>query len=258
MLGKLAFILCILLPPALPLSARDKELTILDHKEYSFFNKDCAKSKTCSLKRVRFIEENYKIGIGKSYNYGERFFGEYETSSAAAIRDYLFVQFIKGCVYSAKNNGDGPVSVSYDVYLEHFGKRKEFHFKDWVIDSDIDDPALSSTPQSRYGFLRWNTVRDSFDKSTEKPYVEEIPTYPRVYLSNHGGGSAFNEGPYARNVSLEFKTRLYKAKDVPAAADPDDLNFAEPIVCYRSRSSFVFNYETKKFDQPQEIVPACK
>ncbi|MDP3696926.1 MAG: hypothetical protein Q8R55_02730 [Candidatus Taylorbacteria bacterium] len=237
--------------------AQNGRVEILNRKEEVFVNVDCKKSKTCDLKKVEYFVEDYSVGIEGSYNYGTRFFARFETKKVKDLEKYVFVQFIKGCNYSSKLT-DGEVEVMYDRVYPRDAGAITFKFPDWTVDSYDNDPVYSTYPgQSRFYLYRWNTVPGSFSTDTEKFYGWKKPKLPKVYIVDHPG-QAFYSHDWAHNISLQFRTCIYKAEDVPKNAPYDNVNFAEPINCYEWNSSFVYNHFTHEFKTYSDIVPACQ
>lgn len=239
------------------LLAQNGRVEILSHKEDVFINNDCDKNKTCDLKKVEYFVEDYSVSIDGGYNYGTRFFARYETKRTKDLEKYVFVQFIKGCNFSS-SLVDQEVEIAYDrVYPRDIGAII-FKFPDWTIDSYNLDPVYSTySGRSRFYLYRWNTVPGSFSIDTENFYGQKKPKIPKLYLVDHPGQS-FYLNDWAHNISLQFRTCIYRTKDVSAKVSHDDIDFAEPIHCYEWSSSFVYNHSTGQFESPVNIVPACQ
>lgn len=237
--------------------AQDRRVEILSHKEKVFVNENCKRTKTCDLKKVEYFVEDYKVAISGDFNYGTRFFARYETKSVKNLENYVFAQFIKGCDFSSRLS-DGKFAISHDISYMRDNETVVFKFPDWVLDSYDHDPVYSTLPgKSRFFGYRWNTIPGSFLIETEKLYGEARPKIPKLYIVDHPGSSFYADGS-AKNISLQFKTCIYKTKDVPTNVSYDNVNFAKPINCYEWKSSFVYNHSTGKFESPDYIVPACQ
>lgn len=229
---------------------------VLSHKEDVFINNDCKQKKTCDLKKVEYFVEDYSVGIEGGYNYGTRFFARYETSKVRDLEKYVFVQFIKGCNFSSSLTAEG-VEIAHDRVYPRDAGVITFKFSDWTIDSYNHDPVYSTYPdQSRFYLYRWNTVPGSFSTGTEVFYGQRKPKIPRVYIVDHPG-QAFYLNNWAHSISLQFRTCIYRTKDVPKSVDHDNIDFAEPIHCYEWNSSFVYNHFIGEFENFLDIVPAC-
>jgi hypothetical protein len=67
-----------------------------------------------------------------------------------------------------------------------------------------------------------------------------------VYLTDHPAG-AFVTGTGVKNASLEFKTCIYKASDVPRKTRRDDISFAKPITCFEWQDVYVYDFDKGRF-----------
>ncbi|MDO8495932.1 MAG: hypothetical protein Q7S43_00560 [bacterium] len=238
-------------------SAQNGTVEILSHKEDVFVNTDCKKNKTCELKKVEYLVEDYSVGIDDGHNYGTRFFARYETKKIKDLEKYVFVQFIKGCDFSS-SLVNGQPAVEQDVSYPRDAGPIKFLFKEWTIDSYDFDPVYSTVPgKSRFFGYRWNMIPGSFSTDTEKLYGQEKPKVPKMYIVDHPG-SAFYLNGTAHNISLQFRTCIYRTKDVPRTVSHNDINFAKPIHCYEWTSSFVYNHSVGEFESPLSISSACQ
>ncbi len=140
---------------------------------------------------------------------------EYETDSVDALEKYAIVQFVKGCVFDSSKNPAGKITRNLSYVVPSFGER------------------------------RWNKP-GSYDQETQKYYGAEKPTIPVVYLTDHPAG-AFVTGTGVKNASLEFKTCIYKAIDVPTETRRDNIGFAKPITCFEWQNAYVYDFDNGKF-----------
>lgn len=222
----------------------------------NFYNTDCADSDTCTLKRFSLFTRDYEVWFADDPNpsYGTGMLTEYETASLADIEKYAVVQFIRGCVFDNTKNASGEIKEAGGIDIMHFGEWKKFCFRSWMPDSFDKDPVYNSTPDDgRFYFLRWNSVKGLHKFDTENYYGFKRPKYPVVYLSDTPA-AAFRATNSARNVSLEFKTCVYRAKDVPNEVEADNINFAEPIKCFNWKSSHIYNWDTENYEPKDELV----
>jgi len=251
----LLFLVCMVLIE----SGGAKRSNILRRAVFTFENKNCQKTRSCSLKRVKYIVEDYKDGNA----YRTRFFAQYETDRVSALRDYVFVQLLRGCAYATELDIK-PVVPGDDEYAEeeiHLGERVAYHFRRWAIDSDWADPVYSSEKgqSSRHFLSYWNVLRGSTAPETQRSYAQGPPPFPELYIYDRPGspvGAAVKDG-FAHNVSLQFRTCIYKTRDVPTKTVSGNIRFAEPISCYDWDSSFIYNRAAKKFERHAKISPAC-
>ncbi len=232
---------------------------ILSPEESQVFKPGTCLSEDCSLKQFKISSQNYKLQVGGVWRFGTRAFISIETNSVKNIRDYGVVQFIRGCVYNSKVNEEGVVKKEIKISREFYNGHQLFLHPEWVIDSiDLDPLYNSFNPEvDRFGAYRWSPTPGVFTNYDEQVYLlERTPDFPEVYVTDRPA-QAFYENNEAKNVSLQFKTCLYKTNDIPLVSKPSDLNFAEPIKCFEWNSQFNFNHKTKVFDEANKIEDIC-
>lgn len=256
---KLFWVLAVL---PLAVHAAQADIITIDTKTQSFNNTDCAKNASCDLKDFVVRQENYKVTI-PSHNitaYGTRMFAVYNTSSMDALENFGLVQFVKGCQWESQLV-NGQVVNSRDVEIEHYGKVVPFYFPQEVIDGFVADPIdwgdQEGMPTRFFFYL--NKYIGSNEPQQNDYYGIQKPTIPRLYLRDMPGQAQyFAEDGTARNISNQFRLCVYKTADVPKVVADSDVNFATPIQCFNWNSSFVYNFATKQFDRPADIVDFCK
>ncbi len=253
---RLLFGLLFLISTAAAMNAAGTKTHVLSRRTEVFENKNCESTGTCDLKSVTFVAEQYRVGAPGDYGYGTRFYAEYETDSHAAVKKYIFVQFIKGCLYSSSMK-NGMLAIQYGWGLKHFGKYMRFMFRGWEIDSTDRDPAYASEEKDRYCYLLWTTKADHFSRSKRYFYEKKRPRIPKVFVTDTPTGAFFQNGE-AQNASLEFKTCIYKASDVPQELADGETVHATPLNCFEWSSSFIYNYEKNEFENPQGIATPCR
>ena len=229
----------------------------LSETKQVFLNPDCQSTDSCDLKRFtlsKAVNEIWFSDDPKHPTYGNGVIMEYETDSVAAIENYAIVQFKKGCVFDTRQNPQGKIQRIMTDTVASFGEQVLFCFRQWVIDSHDTDPAYNSDPDyGRFYFLRWNK-RGSYDNRTQKYYGAVKPPAPIVYMADYPAG-AFVTGTGVRNVALEFKTCIYKARDVPSVSRRENLAFAKPINCFAWQNVYVYDFEKAKFQTDLASVP---
>ena len=229
----------------------------LSETKQVFLNPDCQSTDSCDLKRFtlsKAVNEIWFSDNPKHPTYGNGVIMEYETDSVAAIENYAIVQFKKGCVFDTSQNPQGKVQRIVTDTVASFGEQVLFCFRQWVIDSHDTDPAYNSDPDhGRFYFLRWNK-RGSYDNRTQKYYGAVKPQAPIVYMADYPAG-AFVTGTGVRNVALEFKTCIYKARDVPSVSRREHLAFAKPINCFAWQNVYVYDFEKAKFQTDLTSIP---
>lgn len=214
-----------------------------------FWNPDCGSTDTCDLKRFTLTTLVYEVWFSDDPDYpsyGTGVVMEYETDSVAALEKYAIVQFVKGCVFHSSKNGDGKITKDLSYAVSSFGESIPLCFPRWVIDSQDTDPAYNSDPEyGRFYLLRWNKP-GSYDQWTHKYYGAEKPKIPVVYMTDYPAG-AFVTRSGVKNTALEFNTCIYKAGDVPAETQRDNVNFAKPLACFEWQNIYVYDFSKGKF-----------
>lgn len=257
----------VMLSQTLPTLAYDNGYVITTHRSSVFENTDCEKTQSCTLKRVEYIVEDYRQMIDNDYAYGTRFSARYETEAVNHLEDYVFVQFVRGCVYwddwGQLKNGKTP--RNYVVYgsPKDPAKTKDFKFSEWIVDDNDDgnpDPAYTSISPAlpRHALAHWNIVPGSVDEATQRFYGKNCPKFPELYIADWPHGVYVNKAGNAKNASLQFRTCVYKATDVPTSLSPEGPKIGEPLNCFDWNVSYLYNYAKGVYEHPDAIVcPIC-
>lgn len=227
-------------------------------KETVFKNTNCAATDSCDLVEFKVQSYDYQVTFAdQSPSYGTSAFMSYTTKNVDQLENYAIVQQIKGCIYNSGVDFLGNVIKSSNFVRDLFGKSVPYKHADWQIDSIDEDPMYNNNvPEFRHGSYRWNTVKNSYAKETEKVFWNERPTSPTLYVSDLPG-TAFADDNEAKNISLQFNTCIYKTASIPMVATPGDVNFSKPIACIPWNSSFVFNHKSQKFESRNEVDEFC-
>ncbi|HXV26838.1 MAG TPA: hypothetical protein VD862_02345 [Candidatus Paceibacterota bacterium] len=226
----------------------------MSRARYEFLNTDCAGTDSCSLVRVSFLAEDYVVHTdGDLPYYGKRLVAEYETTTPGALTDYVFVQFIRGCVYSSFV-ADGLV---VPVYNHSYGGEKVHNFPEWAVDSYDDNPVYGSRPGGgNFAGVKVNTVPGSYDRDTERSLPEGLPQVPVAYVTDYPSGG-FSTEAGAQNSSQRFRMCMYRASDVPQTASvPADIT-AQPLACYEWESWFVYDHLRGVVQWPRRGQDSC-
>jgi hypothetical protein len=230
--------------------------TISESKQV-YAGPDCRATESCDLKRFTLTTVIYEVWFSDDPirpTYGTGVIMEYETKTVKALERYAIVQFKKGCVFHTSKNGAGKIDRQITDVVPSFGERIPFCFRDWVIDSQDTDPAYNSDPEyGRYYLLRWNKP-GSYDNQTQKFYGRQKPRKPVLYMTDYPAG-AFITGTGVKNVALEFKTCIFKAKDVPVETHRLDINFAQPIACFDWQNVYVYDFDKAVFQTDLAMAP---
>ena len=246
-------------------------------KRFVIPREGCAARGDCDLKEVIFFVEDDEFPIdpsipGDFLGRSTMFMAGIETESVAALRNYVFVQFIRGCMWNSTRNPDGTVTTRFSIARDHLGERTHFVHRDWTVDSMDREPAYSADGESgdRHFLLQWSDPRPKWipDKQ-EKLFGEEKPTVPFGFVTDFPSPlAAFRASdPNAKdfrgipgealNRSLELRMCLYRTADAPSTTDGSTKGFGTPIVCYDWKSSHVFDHERGIFASPQGVHKEC-
>ncbi len=224
----------------------------------TYKNRDCKKTNSCDLTKFNILIKDYITSFGSDKMYGTSAHIAYETKSVSDLESYGVVQFIKGCAYTRYKNADGSFNNLKNVAREFYGEYQKFDHPKWVIDSIDHDPLYNSydASKNRHGYYRWNDNKKSFSKNGEHYYFNETPSFPRLYVSDYPA-LASAEPDYAKNVSLAFKTCIYKSSDIPLVTTPEEIDFATPIHCFDWTSSYTYDFDKKAYNRSDKIDPFC-
>lgn len=216
--------------------------------------KQWGRADVSGLKKVTFDLADIEVNTRDGQHYLTRLFAAYETDTVEQLKDYVFVNFIRGEQYAS--SGDG---LKQFIFMrQFFGKDVEFRHKEWVVDSVDADPVYnSSDPKNRHALYRWNRVRGSFDKSSEVFVGRELPQVPEVYVADRPGTAFyFPETGIAKNIDLEFQMCLFRSNEVPLQASSNwnisnGSHWVQPepaISCFPWKSRFIYNHEQGRFE----------
>jgi len=245
-------------PPAKKESA--SPLTLLKSTTVDVPLGECERRDTCDLRRLLFVTEDYRLKIGKDeYQYFTLTYATYETATFATLEKYAFVQFIRGSVFtSRKDPVTGKTEVTYDGALGNFDQWLVYKIPEWIIDAGSTSPTyMSIEGMPQHYWYRWQNaiLPPPWLTQDENIYRQDRSQLkvPRLYVDDNPQEALVVNGT-AYNVSLEFKTCLYKSADIPKTTTRDNTNFAEPLFCFPWRSSYVYNHDLKKYESPEGLV----
>lgn len=218
----------------------------------------------CELKGARFIltkENDLRSRVA-----GNSVVAELETTSKADLKDYAFVQYLRGCHFMKSAQG---VRMGVRDYLGRSGQ--EFRHRTWEIDSGLDaDPIYSSYADAGLDELRGREVPRNASYYTANPnaatsydwwsglpakvsipklYVTDAPTYSS--LSNGAGAVALV-------TSLEFKLCLHRVSDIPRRIEDPRASIPRPIFCYDWSSNYQLNSAQTALEEKSGIAPECQ
>lgn len=210
-----------------------------------------------------------------------------ETTSPECLRDYGIVQFIRGCVYHTRYSratGEQLEKV-FDVARHLRGPRVVFRHPGYEVDQTELDPLYVSYPDEEdrlallyvpKGAMRLRPDAASmtadmkyFDRPDARTFLKDMETPTAIAyvgdLPDHGQSVINEEGTVlsALNASLDFRTCVYRLKDVPTTGDPAGEGTAPenggPIQCFGWMSRYTFDPATKDYvtDKFGGVDPFC-
>ncbi len=230
----------------------------------SWINPACARG-ACEVKSVKLI-----LTKTHTADYaGRALVAEFETTQPAQLKKYAFVQYIRGCLYTAA--ADGTKRMGTREYLTRSGQ--PFKHVGWEIDSASDvDPIYWSTKNPGWDELRGFEITRNANYSYTDPNngkeperwagkTSNITGRNRIYVADTPtpgmtGGST-NGKPSVTNSSLEFRICLHEISKIPKVLETPGTLVADPIVCLDWASNFVYNFTTRRFQERQTLDPYC-
>ncbi len=243
----------------------------------------CKERGDCDLKEIVFFEEDDELPANPSdpddfLGRTTLFMAGIETETVEALTNYVFVQLIRGCMWTSQKNPDGSITNRFNINRRHLGNRTHFVFREWVVDSIHHEPAFSEDGESpdRHFLLQWSDPRPKWiPRGTQNIWErggedERTPTIPfgfvtdspeplAKYLPMNLAQRVFPDIlESATNRSLEFRMCLHRTKDVPATTDGTTKGFGAPIACYEWRSSHVYDHVRGVFTSPTGIHGECR
>jgi hypothetical protein len=264
----LVVVFCIMTLRTIP--AHGEAVTTVQSTRRVFTSSELPAPGSNGLTEVGFWVEQYRINwkFGAPIHeqgFGTKLYAWYRTQKPEKLRDFVFVQFIRGCTFETKEV-NGTVKVSHTKARTFFGSQGvPFSHPDWVIDSVDTDPAYWTDPEypDRHALLRWGIDGVTFpNRPLDYPTLnEQQPVEPRVFIADYpqGGDIRWNKwanAVVATNSTFRFKTCLFRSQDVPTRANPD-TKLPQPIICMWWDSLYVYDHTSKKMTTPAEIAPAC-
>lgn len=227
----------------------------------------CKKRGICDLTRVTF-----RIYRSRSPDDSEPAFSmwntslyaAYETRAMSSLTAYAFVQFIRGCVFLSRRDSNGTIVRSLEVARNNReGGMMTFRHPAWEIDSYTLDPVYSSDTRvssDRHYFAQWLPRGQEWRHGGDANiWGVSHPTFPELFITDDPVPAYRISQDEAKNVSLEFRTCLYRLRDLPRhARSVDDLAGASPIVCETWRHSWVWDFTRETMTSPSAIAPTCE
>ncbi len=231
----------------------------------TWVNPACARGGACEVKSVKLILTKT---LQADYA-GRSLVAELETTTPAQLKKYAFVQYIRGCLFTA--NAQGPIKMGTREFLTRSGQ--PFKHVGWEIDSASDvDPIYWSTLNPGWDELRGFEITRNANYSYTDPNngkdperwagkTSNITGRSRLYVADGPSpsmsGGTTNGQPSVTNSSLEFRICLHEISKIPKALETPGTLVADPIVCMDWASNFTYDFAARRFKERQAIDPYC-
>ncbi|MEK7388894.1 MAG: hypothetical protein AAB036_04285 [Elusimicrobiota bacterium] len=253
MIGFLALALLGLCPPALA----ERRVTSNERSQI-FLNDNCSARDSCALKQAWLKTLDFRVTMSDgSHGHGTRMTACFETSKAGDLEEFGFAQFIKGCQYFTSQKNRRVVYEDY-VQVRHGSSLVPYHHPQWVIDGFVDDPlSWGDRPKASRLHHYWNRIPGWEAGQTSADVFGLAGARGPLLCVRDMPGAAYADSDSAKNVSVRFRTCLYKTAEVPASTTLETLQSIAPLHCFDWSSSFVFNHESGQYQSPADIAPFC-
>jgi hypothetical protein len=265
----------------IPRLVNNFSILVLRVEQFTFTNprEGCEQRNDCDLESIKFFIEDYEIpsdGDLTSTIRGTGFLAGIKTKTVDTLRKYSIVQFLRGCSWVSQESSDGSVNNYFGVVRNggHLGERTLFVHREWMVDTNDNVTAYHATggESDTHFFLQWSNPEPTWIPDRQANLLGEIPaTVPFGFITDHPGPAVYrparqiirDDGKLidilaeAQNMSLQFKTCVYKTADVPTTTDGSMRGLGKPIVCHTWQQSFVYNHQLNKFESPPAPHAEC-
>ncbi len=229
--------------------------------------RDCRTMGICDLKGAKTIETKFMTTDRQRSLLRTDFLTQFqfvlETDSPEAFKNYGVVQQIKGCMFEIEELANGAIETRFTFVHRNFGRYRLVYYNDWVIDAQSEDPLTSAYEgYDRFDLYQWN--KDPRDLSEEKAQwvFNRPPPHGTVFKSEIVGTAAVTSKKplIAQNSSLLLRTCLFKIGDLPLNSTPTGagIDFNKSLWCSDWSHNFVYDEQTKKMQQMNQISDSCK
>jgi hypothetical protein len=219
----------------------------------------------CELRGVKF-SINKEVDH-RNKNAGNSLMAEIETTRKDQLKNYAFVQYIRGCHFVTDVSG----SVSYGR-RDFFGKSNQlFKHVGWHLDSAMDtDPVYWSYAEAGQDGLRGYEVprnasylTDDFTKTENYDWwagkVKNLKS-AKIYAADNPTPSSWDiEGVKIKAVvsSLEFKICVHRMEDIPQSVTSSATVIPGALFCFEWDSNYQMNFSRGQLEERKGLHPAC-
>jgi hypothetical protein len=271
--------------PKVPVQAKEPQESVIPHFQQKSFPAPAAGA--CGLKRYTLLDYELRSGAPGDRTRLTEMGAAVETTSPDCVRDYAVVQFIRGCVYHTRYSvaTGAQLEKVFDVARHLRGPRVVFNHPTYEVDQmDLDPLYVADTEETdRLALLyvphtplrlrpdRASMLADlkAFDDPSLRTFLKDLdhPT-ALTYIADLPEGGVIsidedNKTLSATNSSLDFKTCVYRVKDVPTRGDPAGPDAAPenggPLQCFTWQSRYTYDPAAKDFatDAFAGVDPFC-
>jgi hypothetical protein len=211
-----------------------------------------------------------------------------ETSDPSCLKEYGVVQYIRGCMYNVRfrRSENRVVDRYFGVVREQRGKVVPFVYRGWDVDTVDADPlyhsnAENSSPAARFDHHRYakkplalaadaaSVRRDGkifFDAKNSGSLAESATPLRGYFVTDLPSLADWTPNAGAGdeewvNASLEFRTCVYRTKDIPNEGTPlppgTSPDAGGPITCFSWQHKQTFDPVKNSFGTHAGIDPAC-
>jgi hypothetical protein len=225
--------------------SREGNLNILSRKEGAG---TALCGENCIPPRVYFEVQDYCVVLQGDCAYGTRMRTWYRVNDPADVGKFLFVQFIRGCVFASRKEGD-EILRSHQVIVPYRGETRTFCSNEWYLDSSDDDPAYGTVPGKDRYFNYRVTENGASPWTSERYYQRGVDQVMSLFVTDRPS-PAFRVDDRAQNVDLEFLTCLYRANDLPTnVPEPAEPLMEKALYCFSWKSRFIFDHNRRRFER---------
>ncbi|MEE3080074.1 MAG: hypothetical protein VX341_12105 [Bdellovibrionota bacterium] len=215
--------------------------------EYSNFKND---SVMVDGIEFRFMSYDYIVHLNsRDKNYGKTVFVGFKTQEISELNDYVIVKFLKGCHYES----DG-FSKWISRVRGNFGDIIPYKYQSLSIDSEDLDPSFNSSDLGRHYLYRWN---DEGEFSNDSFYYGEKEPKNSFLFLRHSPGTAFENGVTSQNISMKYKSCLFKASEVPYGRLQASELLPNALYCFDWNYSREYDKKSHSFINHERLNPFC-
>ncbi len=210
------------------------------------------------LKLFKLDIRNYELLLNDgAKRLGTTTYISYRTDDISQLENYAVVQFIKGCVF-LETTDENPRRAYFS--RNYSDGHRPLHHSDWEVDSYDDDPIYPSDntySSYRHAFYKWTPKQGDYTNYNDSVSLIAKPApHPEIFATDRPA-QAYVEDNIIKNISLKFKTCIYKTRDITTSIGDFKLSPKDAIACHDWNSSYVYNKDLKKYENPIEIHPFC-